>query len=109
VIVQALSSSLVAVQMDVLYLHNAAESQVDTLGEAKFMQRLRDAFVWLEDARQHGRIQSYGMVSEFRALAFSVLRLAATHPLSAPLSNTSAGGLGAVACLAVLPVKALQG
>lgn len=46
-----------------LYLHNVAESQLEALGPPKFLQRLKDAFTWLEEARKQGRIQAYGMVS----------------------------------------------
>ena len=44
-------------QVDILYLHNAAEAQARILGEAGFRARLTDAFTWLEGARTSGRIQ----------------------------------------------------
>ena len=43
-------------QVDILYLHNAAESG-EALGETVLMRRLADAFGWLESARTAGRIQ----------------------------------------------------
>ena len=43
-------------QVDILYLHNAAES-AEPLGQKVFLTRLADAFAWLESARTAGRIQ----------------------------------------------------
>jgi hypothetical protein len=45
-----------ALQVDILYLHNAAES-AQALGQPVLMRRLADAFGWLESARTAGRIQ----------------------------------------------------
>ena len=50
-------------QVDVLYLHNAAEMQLTALGEAAFFERLRAAFKWLEGARSRGTIRAYGMAT----------------------------------------------
>ena len=50
-------------QVDILYLHNAAESHLDGLGAKDFMERLRQAFAWLEGARKEGKIAAYGMAS----------------------------------------------
>ena len=44
-------------QVDILYLHNAEESQRTMLGDQAFMDRLKAAFQWLEKARAAGRIQ----------------------------------------------------
>jgi aryl-alcohol dehydrogenase-like predicted oxidoreductase len=49
--------------LDVLYLHNAAEAQLSTVGRAEFMRRLRAAFVALEGERAAGRIVSYGLAT----------------------------------------------
>ena len=46
-----------------MYVHNAAESQLATLGEAAFLKRLRTAFAWLEEARAKGLIRAYGMAT----------------------------------------------
>jgi hypothetical protein len=43
-------------QVDILYLHNVAESQ-GSLGPAALKARLAEAFGWLEAARAAGRIQ----------------------------------------------------
>ena len=49
-------------QVDLLYLHNAAEAQ-GAAGETELLHRLHDAFVWLEHARQDGSIRAYGMAT----------------------------------------------
>lgn len=49
--------------IDLLYLHNAAESQLPEVGRAVFMDRLRQAFEFFEQARQEGRIRYYGMAT----------------------------------------------
>ena len=49
-------------QVDLLYLHNAAEAQ-GAVGETELLHRLHDAFVWLEHARQDGTIRAYGMAT----------------------------------------------
>ena len=48
-----------------MYLHNAAESQMDGPGDQAFLKKLKEAFVWLEKARKEGKIAAYGMVSYF--------------------------------------------
>ena len=45
------------IQVDVLYLHNAEESQRAQLGDQAFTERLKAAFEWLEKARSSGKIQ----------------------------------------------------
>ena len=49
-------------QVDLLYLHNAAEAQ-GALGETELLHRLHEAFAWLEHARQDGSIQAYGLAT----------------------------------------------
>ena len=46
-----------------LYLHNAAESQLREVGETELLHRLHEAFVWLEHARADGLLQAYGMAT----------------------------------------------
>lgn len=55
--------------VDLLYLHNAAESQLAEVGRKEFLDRLRRAFDFYEEARKKGRIQAYGMATwdSFRA------------------------------------------
>jgi aryl-alcohol dehydrogenase-like predicted oxidoreductase len=49
--------------LDLMYLHNAAESQMPKVGRVEFMNRLRLAFEVYEKARQDGRIRYYGMAT----------------------------------------------
>jgi aryl-alcohol dehydrogenase-like predicted oxidoreductase len=49
--------------LDLMYLHNAAESQLPEVGRDVFMQRLQVAFEFYEQARADGRIRYYGMAS----------------------------------------------
>jgi aryl-alcohol dehydrogenase-like predicted oxidoreductase len=49
--------------LDLLYLHNAAESQMPEIGRDAFMKRLRLAFEAMEKARAAGKIRAYGMAT----------------------------------------------
>lgn len=49
--------------LDLIYLHNAAESQMPKVGRVEFMNRLRLAFELYEKARADGRIRYYGMAT----------------------------------------------
>jgi aryl-alcohol dehydrogenase-like predicted oxidoreductase len=49
--------------IDLMYLHNAAESQMHLLGYDQFMMDLREAFAYFEDARAAGAIRYYGMAT----------------------------------------------
>ncbi|CAG9314966.1 unnamed protein product [Blepharisma stoltei] len=49
--------------LDLLYIHNAAESQLPLIHEEKFLERLAKAFEFCEKKRQDGKIVSYGMAS----------------------------------------------
>ncbi|KAK9821777.1 hypothetical protein WJX81_000061 [Elliptochloris bilobata] len=49
--------------VDILYLHNAAEAQLQRLGAEGFEALLRAAFAWLEGTRRRGSIQAYGLAS----------------------------------------------
>jgi aryl-alcohol dehydrogenase-like predicted oxidoreductase len=49
--------------IDLMYLHNAAESEMPQLGPGRFMDHLISAFEFLEAAREEGRIRYYGMAS----------------------------------------------
>jgi aryl-alcohol dehydrogenase-like predicted oxidoreductase len=48
--------------VDVYYLHNP-ETQLGEISQADFLQRVRDAFVFLESAAARGHIQFYGMAT----------------------------------------------
>ncbi len=49
--------------IDLIYLHNAAESQIPQVGRVEFMHRLQRAFEFYETARAEGRIRFYGMAT----------------------------------------------
>jgi aryl-alcohol dehydrogenase-like predicted oxidoreductase len=49
--------------IDVLYLHNAAESWLEEIGHDGFVEKLREVFSLYEDERKKRRIQYYGMAS----------------------------------------------
>jgi aryl-alcohol dehydrogenase-like predicted oxidoreductase len=49
--------------VDLMYLHNAAESQIPAVGRNTFMQRLEAAFEFYEQARRDNRIRWYGMAT----------------------------------------------
>ncbi len=49
--------------VDLLYLHNAAESELVELGPKAFEGRLAEAFAFLEEARRKGRIAAYGLAT----------------------------------------------
>jgi aryl-alcohol dehydrogenase-like predicted oxidoreductase len=55
--------------IDVLYLHNAAESWLGEIGYREFSEKLREVFALYEEERKRGRILYYGMAtwSCFRA------------------------------------------
>ncbi len=49
--------------IDLMYLHNAVEGQVQDVGMAKFMQMLKDVFQFYEEKRKEGKIRYYGMAT----------------------------------------------
>jgi len=49
--------------VDVLYLHNAAESWVGELGLRRFLDRLWDVFTLYEEERRKGRVLYYGLAT----------------------------------------------
>ncbi|WP_373532576.1 aldo/keto reductase [Vampirovibrio sp.] len=49
--------------LDLMYLHNAAESQLPEVGRVEFMRRLKLAFEFYESARADGRIRYYGLAT----------------------------------------------
>ena len=49
--------------VDVLYLHNAAESWLAEIGYPQFMEKLREVFTLYEEERRRGHIVYYGMAS----------------------------------------------
>ena len=49
--------------VDLLYLHNPAEAELEEVGLRTFEQRLVEAFAFYEGARRIGRIQWYGLAT----------------------------------------------
>lgn len=49
--------------IDLLYLHNAIESQVHDVGRDVFMKMLRDVFEFYEEKRREGKIRYYGLAT----------------------------------------------
>jgi aryl-alcohol dehydrogenase-like predicted oxidoreductase len=49
--------------VDVLYLHNAAESWLGEIGPRRFLEKLWEVFTLYEEERKKGRILYYGMAS----------------------------------------------
>lgn len=49
--------------LDLVYLHNPAESQQPWIGREEFLERLRVAFVELESLRREGWIAAYGLAT----------------------------------------------
>ena len=49
--------------IDLMYLHNASEAQLASVGRKTFMNRLNSAFAFFEEKRKENRIQYYGMAT----------------------------------------------
>jgi aryl-alcohol dehydrogenase-like predicted oxidoreductase len=49
--------------VDLVYLHNAAESQLGLIGEAKFLEKLAKAFEAFEELAEEKKIRSYGLAT----------------------------------------------
>ncbi len=49
--------------IDLLYLHNSAESQLPDVARSEFLERLRDVFELYEGFRQSGKILYYGLAT----------------------------------------------
>lgn len=56
-------SNLGVETLDLMYLHNAAETQIPEVGREKFVERLQHAFEFYEKARSENRIRYYGMAT----------------------------------------------
>ncbi len=49
--------------IDLLYLHNSAESQIPEVGRHEYKRRLCQAFLFFESACREGKIASYGLAT----------------------------------------------
>ena len=68
--------------IDLLYLHNAADAQIPSIGLAAFWERLKLAFGRLEALRARGALRFYGLAS------WDALRLPPDDPQFLPLEPT---------------------
>ncbi|GAX79908.1 hypothetical protein CEUSTIGMA_g7348.t1 [Chlamydomonas eustigma] len=67
--------------VDLLYLHNVAEVQLNVVGREVFMKRLLEAFKYLEDCRMEGLIKHYGLAT------WDCFRVPPSDPMYLPLSS----------------------
>ncbi|KAL6755522.1 hypothetical protein V8C86DRAFT_2676453 [Haematococcus lacustris] len=67
--------------VDLFYLHNAAEMQLQQLGRAAFMARLLQAFHACEKARLQGKLVYYGLAT------WDCFRVPPTHPAYLALAD----------------------
>jgi aryl-alcohol dehydrogenase-like predicted oxidoreductase len=49
--------------VDLMYLHNAAEGQLQDISKDQFMKKLADVFGFYEESRKKGKIHYYGMAT----------------------------------------------
>jgi len=56
-------SNLGLEHLDVVYLHNAAESWLPEIGHRRFLERLGDVFSYYEKERSRGRLSYYGLAT----------------------------------------------
>jgi aryl-alcohol dehydrogenase-like predicted oxidoreductase len=49
--------------VDLIYLHNAAEGQLQDISKEEFMKKLKDVFEFYEKQRKRGSIRYYGMAT----------------------------------------------
>jgi aryl-alcohol dehydrogenase-like predicted oxidoreductase len=67
--------------LDLLYLHNAAEAQLEEVEAAEFHRRLAAAFTELERRRSEGALRFYGLAT------WDALRVPPDHPAYVPLES----------------------
>jgi len=60
--------------VDLMYLHNAAEAQLNDISMEEFFEKLRSVFTFYEDMRKEGKIRYYGLAT------WSCFRLPADDP-----------------------------
>ncbi len=68
--------------IDLLYLHNAAEGQLQDITREQFLRNLRDVFELYEQKRSEGLIRYYGLAT------WECFRVAPDDPLHIPLEET---------------------
>ncbi len=67
--------------IDLVYLHNAPDSQLEAVGRTEFRGRLVEAFRTLESLRSDGAIGAYGLAT------WDCLRVPRSHPLHFSLAE----------------------
>lgn len=75
--------------IDLLYLHNAAEGQLQDITRERFFERLRDAFEFYEKKRSDGSIRYYGLAT------WECLRTGRDNPLHISLEDVLRTAKGA--------------
>ncbi len=60
--------------IDLMYLHNAAEGQLQDISKEEFSKNLKDVFEFYESQRKNGSIKYYGMAT------WECFRVATNHP-----------------------------
>ena len=60
--------------IDLMYLHNAAEGQLQDISKEEFLKKLHDVFEFYETQRKNGSIRYYGMAT------WECFRVAPNHP-----------------------------
>ncbi|MBI1829634.1 MAG: aldo/keto reductase [Thaumarchaeota archaeon] len=67
--------------VDLIYLHNAAEGQLQDISKEGFMKKLKDVFEFYEKQRKSGSIRYYGMAT------WDCFRVPSEHPQHILLSD----------------------
>ena len=67
--------------VDLIYLHNAAEGQLQDISKEEFMKKLKDVFEFYEKQRKSGSIRYYGMAT------WDCFRVPREHPQHILLSD----------------------
>ena len=67
--------------VDLMYLHNAAEAQLNDISMEEFFEKLRSVFTFYKDMRKEGKIRYYGLAT------WSCFRLPADDPEYLSLSE----------------------
>ena len=67
--------------IDLMYLHNAAEGQLQDISKEEFMKKLKDVFEFYEGQRKSERIRYYGMAT------WDCFRVSVDHPQYISISD----------------------
>jgi len=67
--------------IDLMYLHNAAEGQLQDIAKEEFMRKLKEVFEFYENQRKNGSIKYYGMAT------WECFRVPKDHPQYLSISD----------------------